>query len=92
MMGILEALGQRQDRAQYGGASGDYHREHKPAPSGHTDFAWPGKGTAIDARGGVHTKGFIAEHDTVQEENRRQIDRARAVGWEVMILRGETRQ
>ncbi len=86
MIGMLEELGQRQDRAQYGGASGDYQREHKLAPSRHADFAWPEKNKAIEAWGGVHTSEFFVRQEKVQEANRQQVERARQAGWELMIL------
>ncbi len=89
VMSMLEELGERQDRTEQGGQSGTYHREHKLAPLRHADFAWPEKNKAIEAWGGVHTARFFVEQEKVREENQRQINRARAAGWEVMILRDE---
>ncbi len=88
-MSMPEELGQRQDRAQYGGASGDYHREHKLAPSRHADFAWPEQHKAIEVWGGVHTQQFFVQQERVREANQRQIDRARAAGWQLMIVTEE---
>ncbi len=89
VMHLLDELGERQDCTGYGESSATYLREHKLAPSRHADFAWPDKGKAIEAWGGVHTSRFFIEQERVQEENRRQIERAQAAGWEVMILRDE---
>ncbi len=89
VMRMLDELGERQDRTEHGGPVGTYHREHKLAPLRHADFAWPEKNKAIEAWGGVHTDRFFVEQEKVQEENRRQIERAQAAGWEVMILRDE---
>jgi len=89
LMRMLEELGQRQDRAQYGGESGDYHREHKLAPSRHADFAWPEQRKAIEVWGGVHTDDHFVRQERVREANTRQIERAKAAGWEVMIVTDE---
>ncbi len=89
VMRMLDELGERQDRSEHGGSGGTYHRELKLAPLRHADFAWPDKGKAIEAWGGVHTARFFVEQEKVREENQRQIDKAQAAGWEVMILRDE---
>ncbi len=89
VMNLLEELGERQDRTGYGESSGTYLREHKLAPSRHADFAWPDRGKAIEAWGGVHTAKYFVEQETVREANRRQIERAQQAGWEVMILTDE---
>ena len=86
---MLEELGLKQDRSDHGGQAGDYRREHKLAPMRHADFAWPEQSKAIEAWGGVHTARFFVEQERVREENRRQVERAQAAGWEVMILRDE---
>ncbi len=59
LMRMLEELGQRQDRSDYGGQSGEYHREHKLAPSRHADFAWPEQHKAIEAWTPPHTQQFL---------------------------------
>ncbi len=82
-------LGEEQDRAQYGGTSGDYHREHKLAPSRHADFAWPEQHKAIEVWGGVHTRQFFVSQERVSEANLRQVDRAKAAGWQLMIVTDE---
>ncbi len=89
VMRMLEELGERQDRTEQGGSGGTYHREHKLAPLRHADFACPEKNKAIEAWGGVHTDRFFVEQEAVREENERQVERAQAAGWEVMILRDE---
>ncbi|MDP9351201.1 MAG: hypothetical protein M3P51_06650 [Chloroflexota bacterium] len=89
MVRMLEELGQREDRSDYDGAAGTYLREHKLAPSRHADFAWPDKHKAIDVWGGVHTSQFFVRQERVQQANQRQIDRARAAGWELMIVTDE---
>ncbi len=89
MVRLLEEIGEREDRTDYGGQLGTYLREHKLASSRHADFAWPDKQKAIDVWGGVHTRQFFVQQDRVQQANQRQIDRARAAGWELMIVRDE---
>ncbi|MBA2363354.1 MAG: hypothetical protein H0V86_07500 [Chloroflexia bacterium] len=89
MVRMLGEIGQREDRSEYGGAEGAYLREHKLAPSRHADFAWPDKQKAIEVWGGVHTRQFFVSQERVREANHRQIERAKAAGWEVMILRDE---
>ena len=89
LMRMLEELGQRQDRSEYGGAPGTYRREHKLAPSRHADFAWPDQHKAIEVWGGVHTQDHFVRQERVQEANTRQIERAKAAGWEVMIVTDE---
>jgi hypothetical protein len=37
----------------------------------------------------VHTAKYFVEQDTVREANQRQIERANAAGWEVMIVTDE---
>ncbi len=85
-MRMLEELGEREDRSEYGGTRGSYLREYKLAPGRHADFAWPEKHKAIEAWGGVHTSEFFVRQQKVQEANRQQVDRARAAGWQLMIL------
>ncbi len=92
VMHLLAELGERQDRTEYGESSGTYLREHKLAPSRHADFAWPDRGKAIEAWGGVHTAKYFVERETVREANRRQVERAQQAGWEVMILTDEDMQ
>ncbi|MDP9352722.1 MAG: hypothetical protein M3P51_14455 [Chloroflexota bacterium] len=89
LMSMLEQMGQRQDRSEYGGQSGNYFREHKLAPSRHADFAWPDKHKAIEVWGGVHTEDHFVRQERVREANLRQIERAQAAGWEVMIVTDE---
>ncbi len=89
MVRLLEDIGERQDRSEYGGARGTYLREHKLAPSRHADFAWPDREKAIDVWGGVHTRQFFVSQERVQLANERQIDRARAAGWQLMIVTDE---
>ncbi len=59
------------------------------APLRHADFAWPDRNKAIEAWGGVHTARFFTDQEKVREENQRQVERAQAAGWEVMIVRDE---
>ncbi|MDP9382967.1 MAG: hypothetical protein M3Q29_23090 [Chloroflexota bacterium] len=89
MVRMLEEIGEREDRSEYGGARGTYLREHKLAPSRHADFAWPDRQKAIDVWGGVHTRQFFVRQERVQQANQRQIDRARAAGWKLMIVTDE---
>jgi G:T-mismatch repair DNA endonuclease (very short patch repair protein) len=89
LISLLDHLGEREDRTEYGGQSGTYLREHKLAPSRHADFAWPDKHKAIEVWGGVHTAKYFVEQETVREANQRQIERAKAAGWEVMIVTDE---
>ncbi len=89
MVRLLEELGEREDRSQYGGQGGTYLREHKLAPSRHADFAWPDKQKAIDVWGGVHTRHFFVSQERIREANQRQIDRAQAAGWQLMIVTDE---
>ncbi|MDP9352766.1 MAG: hypothetical protein M3P51_14680 [Chloroflexota bacterium] len=84
MVRMLGEIGHLEDRSEYGGARGAYHREHKLAPSRHADFAWPDKHKAIDVWGGVHTRQFFVSQERVREANQRQVERARAVGWQLM--------
>ncbi len=86
MMRMLEEIGEKQDRSEYGGSSGTYHREHKLASLRHADFAWPEKNKAIETWGGVHTSEFFVRQDKLQEANRRQVERAQAAGWQLMIV------
>jgi len=89
MVRMLEEIGEREDRSEYGGARGTYHREHKLAPSRHADFGWPDKQKAIEVWGGVHTRQFFVSQERVREANQRQIERAKAAGWELMIVTDE---
>ncbi len=89
MVRLLEEIGEREDRSEYGGARGTYLREHKLAPSRHADFAWPDRQKAIDVWGGVHTRQFFVSQERVQQANERQVERARAAGWQLMIVRDE---
>ena len=86
---MLGEIGQREDRSEYGGAEGAYLREHKLAPSRHADFAWPEQRKAIEVWGGVHTRQFFVSQERVREANQRQIDRAKAAGWQLMIVTDE---
>ena len=86
---LLEELGEQEDRSEYGGQRGTFHREHKLAASRHADFAWPETHKAIEAWGGVHTAKYFVEQETVREANQKQIERAKAAGWEVMIVTDE---
>ena len=86
---MIEELGERQDRSEYGGPAGTYRREHKLAPGRHADFAWPEKHKVIEAWGGVHTAKYFVEQEIVREANHRQVERAQAAGWDVMILTDE---
>lgn len=88
-MRLLEELGEREDRTEYGGPAGTYLREHKIAPGRHADFAWLDKQKAIEAWGGVHTDEFFVRQDAVREANERQVERAQAAGWELMIVTAE---
>lgn len=83
---LLRELGQREDRSEHGGPRGDYYREHKLAPRRHAGFAWPGGGKAIAAWGGVHTDRYFIRQERVAEGNRRQLERARAAGWDVLVV------
>jgi len=89
LISLFEELGEQEDRSEYGGQSGTFHREHKLAVSRHADFAWPEKHKAIEAWGGVHTAKYFVEQETVREANQKQIERAKAAGWEVMIVTDE---
>jgi G:T-mismatch repair DNA endonuclease (very short patch repair protein) len=86
MVRMLEELGQREDRSEYGGTGDTYLREHKLAPSRHADFAWPQQHKAIEVWGGVHTRQFFVSQERVREANQHQIERAKAAGWELMIV------
>ena len=86
MVRMLEELGQHEDRSEYGGDRGTYHREHKLAPSRHADFAWPEPRKAVEVWGGVHTRQFFVSQERVSEANQKQMDRAKAAGWELMIV------
>ena len=68
---------------------GTYHREHKPGPSKHADFAWPNQHKAIEVWGGVHILDHFVRQERVPEANQRQIDRAKAAGWQLMIVTDE---
>ncbi len=83
---MLGGIGEREDRSEYGGAGGTYRREHKVGPSRHADFGWPDKHKAIEVWGGVHTQQFFVSQDRVREANQRQIERAKAAGWQLMIV------
>jgi hypothetical protein len=83
---LLGEIGEREDRGEYGGAEGTYVREHKLAPSRHADFGWPDRQKAIEVWGGVHTRQFFVSQERVLEANQRQIERAKAAGWELMIV------
>ncbi len=37
----------------------------------------------------MHTARFFTDQEKVREENQRQVERAQAAGWEVMIVRDE---
>jgi hypothetical protein len=89
MVRMLEELGQREDRSEYGGARGTFFREHKLAPSRHADFAWPERHKAIEVWGSVHTQQFFVSQERVREANQRQMDRAKAAGWQLMIVMDE---
>ena len=89
MARLLGELGEREDRSEYGGARGTYVREHKLAPSRHADFAWPEERKAIEVWGGVHTSQFFGRQDRVREANERQVERAAAVGWRLLIVTDE---
>jgi G:T-mismatch repair DNA endonuclease (very short patch repair protein) len=89
MAQLLAGLGEREDRTEYGGAAGTYLREHRLAPSRHADFAWPEKNKAIEVWGGVHTNHFFVSQQRVREANERQVERAKAAGWELMVVADE---
>lgn len=86
MVRMLEEIGERQDRSEYGGQRGTYHREHKLVSMRHADFAWPEKHKAIETWGGVHTTDFFVRQDKLEEANQRQVERTQAAVWQLMIL------
>ncbi len=89
VMRMLSELGQRPDRTDHGGTSGDYFREHKLGPKRHADFAWPEQRKAIEAWGGIHTARYPTGEEVIREQNARQVERAERAGYELMILRDE---
>ncbi len=89
MARLLEEIGEREDRSDYSGTAGTYLREHKLAPSRHADFAWPEQHKAMEVWGGVHTRQFFVSQERVQQGNEQQIERARAAGWQLMIVTDE---
>ncbi len=89
VMRMLSELGHRPDRTDQGGSPGDYFREHKLAPKRHADFAWPERNKAIEAWGGIHTARYPTGEEVIREQNARQVERAQAAGYELMILRDE---
>ncbi len=69
-----------------GGSYWDMYQDRLHSPTRHADFAWPEQRRAIEVWGGVHTEDHFVRQERVREANTRQIERARAAGWEVMII------